>query len=192
MLLEGHGDHLIVSATDGLSHILVRIPDVDAGRGRVPVSHAELAQLLTAIMKGDRKRELDGLPVTVNATDPDRPVIDLDGYSVPIMALPMDCVGPVPRCRTRHHRGRVTVAGSDRFRLSVAHVPAVTVATETTAEGAVLPSRLAWSAGCRGAAVSDARWFESHAGLFPVRSAHEVDIVFSSVPRRLPSASPCR
>jgi hypothetical protein len=29
--------------------------------------------------------------------------------------------------------GGVTVAGTDRFRLSVAHVPAVTVATETTA-----------------------------------------------------------
>jgi DNA polymerase III subunit beta len=177
VLLEGRGDHLIVSATDGLSHIVVRITDVDAGRGRVLVSHTELAQLLTAMVKGHRKRELDGLPVTVNAADPDRPVIDLDGYSVPITALPMDRVEPVPDTlpvvaqldraqfvaetlrvlravkddpilpmlagvKLDITDGGVTVAGTDRFRLSVAHVPAVTVATETTAGGAVLPGAL--------------------------------------------------
>lgn len=97
VVLEGRGDHLIVTGSNGDTTIQVRVPDADTMHGRVLLDRVELTKLLSALVKGHRKKDLAGMPVTVDATDPDKPVLELAGYAVPLTALPMDGFPPVQR-----------------------------------------------------------------------------------------------
>lgn len=173
VLLEGRGDHLVLTTTDTETAISVRVPDVHA-TGRLLIDHNETRDLLIAVAQGRRKHELDGMSVTVNAAAPDAPVVEIAGYRLPVTALPMDNVPPLPvappvvaqldrenvtaeitrvlkaagkddtfpQIRGVHievNSGAVTLVATDRFRLAMATVPAVSTATDTTQGGALLP-----------------------------------------------------
>lgn len=177
VLLEGHRDHLVVTTSDGQNTIRVDVPDVDTMHGRILIDHVELTKLLRALVKGRRKKDVDGMRATIDGSDPDKPVLELDGYAVPLAAVPMDGFPPLPPDHTvvaqldrelftaeaaRVLRaigtddtlpmlsgilldvaaGALTLAGTDRYRLAAASVPAITAPADTTRGGAVMPGAL--------------------------------------------------
>ncbi|HEY3691125.1 MAG TPA: hypothetical protein VGL46_12600 [Pseudonocardiaceae bacterium] len=97
VLLDDRSDHLLLTTSDGDCAIAVHLPAIGAGIGQVLVHHNELAKLLTALVKACRKPELTELVVTINASDPEPPRVDLAGYTVPLTAMPTENMPPLVR-----------------------------------------------------------------------------------------------
>lgn len=168
VLIDGRGDQLTLTGTNIETTVSVRIGATVRCPGRLLVDHAELVKLLSALVKGARKREADTLPVTLSTTADGTAVIELGGYRMPLTGYPAEEFPTVAECApmvaevdraawTDHARRVLTAAGqdetlpaltgvylhttdtgvsiaaTDRYRLTVSDLPGDTVSTERTA-----------------------------------------------------------
>lgn len=110
VLLESHGTDLVLTTSDYDASITVRIPDAVRVPGRLLVSHAELTKLLSAMVKGVRKRDADRASVTVRAQDNDCATVELAGSTIPMELWPIEDYPELPA-----KPGTVAYAEAEQF-----------------------------------------------------------------------------
>ncbi|WP_160050826.1 DNA polymerase III subunit beta [Nocardiopsis sp. FR4] len=95
-LLESDGTDLLVRGFDYEAAVTVRVPDAVDVPGRVLVSHHELSKLLNAMTKGMRKRDADGLPVTVRVRDGHFATVEVADSAMPMELFPVEDYPDLP------------------------------------------------------------------------------------------------
>ena len=111
VLLEGHRATLTLTATDLETVATVRVPNTVRTAGRVLIDHAETTKLLGALVKGTRKRDADGAPVTVRTAEDGTAILGLGGYTMPVTTYAAEnfpALAPSPAVVAEVNRERFT------------------------------------------------------------------------------------
>ncbi|MCL9758952.1 DNA polymerase III subunit beta [Frankia sp. AiPa1] len=79
---------LTVTGASATATVTVRLSGVARSAGRFLVDGRALARMCTALVRGDRHRDTDDVPVLLDGSCPTTPVITVGAYSVPLNGSP--------------------------------------------------------------------------------------------------------
>lgn len=90
VLLDSIGGRLMLTAFDYEVHVRAFTPTVTCTEGRLLVDHRSLLKALAGLVDGLTAKKKDGLRVEIRAATPNAPTVTVDGYTVPLKALPIE------------------------------------------------------------------------------------------------------
>jgi DNA polymerase-3 subunit beta len=90
VLMDSIGGRLMLTAFDYEVHARAFVPTATCTEGRLLVDHRSLLKALAGLVDGLPTKKKDVLRVEIRAATPNTPTVTVDGYTVPLKALPIE------------------------------------------------------------------------------------------------------